>query len=192
MVACHRGRTPETASGRSLPFGTGPAWGTQTIRGSATRPGAGMTRLMRRRRIGALTRVARGDGCRCRRDRERQQRPQPCKVRVPYRDRHGEPRDLVTRTFSFVGPSGSKTATVVSIDGLTINARCNTSGGPVIFAFSSVAKSDILGRFSTGRVALHFRPQHVVRPRGSACLCRPPAGTSTRAVASCSKRRQQR
>lgn len=61
----------------------------------------------------------------------------------------------VTRTFSFIGPSGSKTATVVSINGLTINARCNTSGEPVIFAFSSVAKSDILGRIFDGQGRLH-------------------------------------
>jgi hypothetical protein len=56
----------------------------------------------------------------------------------------------VTRTFSFIGAPGSKTANVVSIDGLTINARCGTAGQPVIFAFSSVAKSDILGRIFDG------------------------------------------
>lgn len=61
----------------------------------------------------------------------------------------------VTRTFSFVGPSGSKTATIVSIDGLTINARCGTAGQPVIFAFSNVAKSDILGRIFDGAGRLH-------------------------------------
>jgi hypothetical protein len=61
----------------------------------------------------------------------------------------------VTRTFSFIGPAGSKTATVVSIDGLTINARCGTAGQPVIFAFSSAAKSDILGRIFDGLGRLH-------------------------------------
>jgi len=61
----------------------------------------------------------------------------------------------VTRTFSFIGPPGSKTATIVSIDGLTINARCGTAGQPVIFAFSGVAKSDILGRIFDGLGRLH-------------------------------------
>ena len=56
----------------------------------------------------------------------------------------------VTRTFSFIGPPGSKTTNIVSIDGLTINARCSTAGQPVIFAFSGIAKSDILGRIFDG------------------------------------------
>jgi hypothetical protein len=62
----------------------------------------------------------------------------------------------VTRTFSFIGPSGSKTANVVSIDGLTINARCGTGGQPVIFGFSSVAGSDILGRIFDGLGRAHI------------------------------------
>ena len=70
----------------------------------------------------------------------------------------------VTRTFSFIGPSGSKTANVVSIDGLTINARCGTGGQPVIFGFSSVAGSDILGRIFDGLGRAAHHPQHVVRP----------------------------
>ena len=61
----------------------------------------------------------------------------------------------VTRTFSFIGPAGSKTANIVSIDGLTINARCGAAGQPVIFAFSSVAKSDILGRIFDGLGRVH-------------------------------------
>ena len=61
----------------------------------------------------------------------------------------------VTRTFSFIGAPGSKTTNVVSIDGLTINARCGTAGQPVIFGFSSVAKSDILGRIFDGLGRLH-------------------------------------
>ncbi|MBV8220242.1 MAG: hypothetical protein JO325_17375 [Solirubrobacterales bacterium] len=62
----------------------------------------------------------------------------------------------VTRTFSFIGPRGSKTVNVVSVDGLTINARCGTAGQPVIFGFSSVAKSDILGRIFDGRGRVHI------------------------------------
>ncbi|HTT31571.1 MAG TPA: hypothetical protein VMG37_24375 [Solirubrobacteraceae bacterium] len=62
----------------------------------------------------------------------------------------------VTRTFSFIGPRGSKTVNVVSIDGLTINARCGTAGQPVIFGFSSVAKSDILGHVFDGLGRVHI------------------------------------
>ena len=61
----------------------------------------------------------------------------------------------VTRTFSFIGPLGSKTANIVSINGLTINARCGSGGQPVIFAFSGVAKSDIFGRIFDGLGRLH-------------------------------------
>ena len=62
----------------------------------------------------------------------------------------------VTRTFSFTGAPGSKTANIVSINGLTINARCGSAGQPVIFAFSGVAKSDILGRIFDGLGRLHI------------------------------------
>ncbi len=61
----------------------------------------------------------------------------------------------VTRTFSFIGPRGSKTTNVVNIDGLTINARCGTGGQPVIFAFSNVPKADIFGHVIDGLGRLH-------------------------------------
>jgi hypothetical protein len=59
----------------------------------------------------------------------------------------------VTKTFSFVGPRGSKTVNVVNIDGLTIN-RCGSGGQPVIFAFTNAPKADIFGRIfdGTGRL----------------------------------------
>jgi hypothetical protein len=62
----------------------------------------------------------------------------------------------VTRTFSFIGAPGSKTVNIVSINGLTINARCGSAGQPVIFAFSGVAKSDILGRIFDGLGRVHI------------------------------------
>jgi hypothetical protein len=61
----------------------------------------------------------------------------------------------VTKTFSFIGPRNSKTATVVNINGLTINARCNSNGEPVIFAFSGASQADILGRVFDGQGRLH-------------------------------------
>lgn len=62
----------------------------------------------------------------------------------------------VTRTFSFIGTANSKTMTVVSIDSLLINARCNAQGEPVIFAFSSASNADLFGRFFDGLGRLHI------------------------------------
>jgi hypothetical protein len=76
----------------------------------------------------------------------------------------------VTRTFSFIGAPGSKTANVVSIDGLTINARCGTAGQPVIFAFSSVTGSDILGRIFDGLSRLHVVHNTSFGPKVSVAL----------------------
>ena len=76
----------------------------------------------------------------------------------------------VTRTFSFIGAPGSKTANVVGIDGLTINARCGTAGQPVIFAFSSVTGSDILGRIFDGLGRLHVVHNTSFGPKVSVAL----------------------
>jgi hypothetical protein len=62
----------------------------------------------------------------------------------------------VTKTFSFIGKPGSKASTIVNIDSLIINARCSTSGSPVIFAFSSAQKADLFGRFFDGLGRLHI------------------------------------
>jgi hypothetical protein len=62
----------------------------------------------------------------------------------------------VTKTFSFIGKPGSKATTIVNIDSLIINARCSTSGSPVIFAFSSAQKADLFGRFFDGLGRLHI------------------------------------
>ena len=62
----------------------------------------------------------------------------------------------VTRTFSFIGVPSSKTVTVVNIDSLTINARCNAQGAPVIFAFSGSNNADLFGRYFDGLGRLHI------------------------------------
>lgn len=62
----------------------------------------------------------------------------------------------VTRTFSFIGKPSSKTATVVNIDSLLINARCDPRGNPVIFAFSSAGSADLFGRIFDGLGRLHI------------------------------------
>jgi hypothetical protein len=61
----------------------------------------------------------------------------------------------VTRTFSYIAAPGSKTKNVVNIDQLTINARCGTSGQPIIFAFSSASAADIFGRVFDGLGRIH-------------------------------------
>jgi hypothetical protein len=62
----------------------------------------------------------------------------------------------VTKTFSFVGKPKSKTSTVVNIDSLVINARCDSRGNPVIFAFSSASSADLFGRIFDGLGRLHI------------------------------------
>jgi hypothetical protein len=62
----------------------------------------------------------------------------------------------VTRTFSYIAAPGSKTANVVNIDQLTINARCGTGGQPVIFAFTSASAADIFGRIFDGLGRIHI------------------------------------
>jgi hypothetical protein len=56
----------------------------------------------------------------------------------------------VVRTFSFIAKPNSGTGKVViNIDGLVVNARCNASGEPVIYAFSN-ADADLFGRVFDG------------------------------------------
>jgi hypothetical protein len=62
----------------------------------------------------------------------------------------------VTKTFSFIGRAGSKTVTIVNLDSILINARCNAQGEPVIFAFSSSQNADLFGRFYDGLGRLHI------------------------------------
>ena len=62
----------------------------------------------------------------------------------------------VTRTFSFIGKANSKTATVVNIDSLLINARCDARGNPVVFAFSSSTNADLFGRLFDGLGRIHI------------------------------------
>lgn len=56
----------------------------------------------------------------------------------------------VTRTFSFIARANSKTVTVVNINGMLVNARCDARGNPVIFAFSSARNADLFGRLFDG------------------------------------------
>ena len=64
--------------------------------------------------------------------------------------------NAVTKTFSFTGKSKSKTTTIVNIDSLLINARCDSAGNPVIFAFSSSNNADLFGRMFDGLGRLHI------------------------------------
>ncbi len=61
----------------------------------------------------------------------------------------------VTQTFSFIGKPNGKTVTVLNIDSLLINARCDSRGNPVIFAFSSASGADLFGRIFDGLGRLH-------------------------------------
>jgi hypothetical protein len=61
----------------------------------------------------------------------------------------------ITRTFSFIGPPNSKTTTIVNLDFLTINARCDSHGFPVIFAFSGFNNAEIFGRVIDAHGRIH-------------------------------------
>jgi hypothetical protein len=62
----------------------------------------------------------------------------------------------VTRTFSFIAKPNSKTSTVLNIDGLLVNARCDNQGSPVMFAFSSASAGDLLGHVFDGQGRVHI------------------------------------
>jgi len=62
----------------------------------------------------------------------------------------------VTKTFSSIAKPNSSTRTLVNIDSLLINARCDSSGKPVVFAFTSAGSSDIFGRVFDGYGRVHI------------------------------------
>ena len=62
----------------------------------------------------------------------------------------------VTKTFSFIAKPSSSTTTLVNIDSLLINARCDASGRPVVFAFTSAPRADIFGRIFDGYGRVHI------------------------------------
>jgi hypothetical protein len=64
--------------------------------------------------------------------------------------------NAVTKTFSFIGKPNSSTTTLVNVDSLLINARCDPSGKPVIFAFTSATSADLFGRIFDGLGRLHI------------------------------------
>ena len=62
----------------------------------------------------------------------------------------------VTRTFSFIGKANSSTQTVLNIDSVLINARCDGRGSPIVFAFSSSTNADLFGRMFDGLGRIHI------------------------------------
>jgi hypothetical protein len=62
----------------------------------------------------------------------------------------------VTKTFSVIAKPNSSTSTLVNIDSLLINARCDSSGRPVVFAFTSAGSADIFGRIFDGYGRVHI------------------------------------
>ena len=61
-----------------------------------------------------------------------------------------------TKMFSFIAKPNSKTMTVLNINGMLINARCNASGAPVVYAFSSSTAADLFGRVFDGAGRMHL------------------------------------
>lgn len=63
--------------------------------------------------------------------------------------------NAVTRTFFYTARPGSRTRTLFSVNQLTVNARCDSNGNPVMFAFSSASNADIFVRVFDGFGRLH-------------------------------------
>jgi hypothetical protein len=57
--------------------------------------------------------------------------------------------------FSFQGHLSSNTRTVLSVEGLTIRAHCDSKGSPVITATTAVTNADLLGRVIDGAGKVH-------------------------------------
>jgi hypothetical protein len=74
----------------------------------------------------------------------------------PAPDAHISVAPATVRTFSFIGKPGGPTKTVFSIDSLLINARCDSGGNPIVFAFSLADSADLYGRFFDARNVLHL------------------------------------
>src|SRR5438270_854859 len=74
----------------------------------------------------------------------------------------------VTRTFSFVGKANGHTVTVVNIDSLLINARCDGRGFPVVFGFTSANASDLFAHVfdAFGRVHIIKNTSFTKHSRG--------------------------
>src|SRR4051794_2588425 len=68
----------------------------------------------------------------------------------------GASAGAVTRTFSFIASPNSRTSTVVNIDSLLINARCDSRGFPVVFAFSSASAGDLFGHVFDAQGRVHI------------------------------------
>jgi len=82
----------------------------------------------------------------------------------------------VTRTFSFVGAPNSKTVTIVNIDSLTINARCDGAGSPIVFAFTSAPAADLFGRIFDGLGRIHIVRQSAFTKRSKGVALYPSGG----------------
>jgi hypothetical protein len=64
----------------------------------------------------------------------------------------------VNRTFSFINKPNSSTRTLININSLLVNARCDSRGNPVVFAFTSAGSADIFGRMFDG-----FGRGHIIK-----------------------------
>jgi hypothetical protein len=73
-----------------------------------------------------------------------------------FRARPAASPTAVTKTFSFIGKPGSKTSTLMNIDNFAMNARCDTHGLPIVYAFSSANAGDLFGNFVDGAGRTHL------------------------------------
>jgi hypothetical protein len=58
--------------------------------------------------------------------------------------------------FAFQWARNSPSKQLFNVDGLSVNARCDSQGGPVIFAFTSLSHADLLGHMLDGSGRTHI------------------------------------
>ena len=73
-----------------------------------------------------------------------------------FRARPAASPGAVTKTFSFIAKPNSKTSTLLNIDNFLMNARCDSHGLPIVFAFSTANAGDLFGNFLDGAGRPHL------------------------------------
>lgn len=81
------------------------------------------------------------------------QRTAAAAAAAAFRARPAASPSAVTKAFSFIAKPNSKTSTLFNVNGFLMNARCDSHGLPIVFAFGS---GDLFGHFFDGAGRSHL------------------------------------